>query len=56
MGVQNIVLSNRKLTNFVMSRISPDSHAKRGEKNALSVLEAATDGPAPTLRSSRRTV
>ena len=41
MGVQNIVLKNRKLTNFVMSRISPDSHASRGEKNALSVLAAA---------------
>jgi len=41
MGVQNIVLKNRKLTNFVMSRISPDSHASRGEKNALSVLAEA---------------
>ncbi len=41
MGVQNIVLKNRKLTNFVMSRISGDAHAKRGERNALGVLETA---------------
>jgi phenylacetate-CoA ligase len=41
MTIQDLVLRNRKLTNFVMSRISPDAHAKRGEKYALSVFEAA---------------
>jgi len=41
MGMQNIVLKNRTLTNAVMSRIPSGSHAKRGEKYALGVVEAA---------------
>jgi hypothetical protein len=39
MAMQDIVLRNRLLTNAVMSRISPESHRKRGEKRALSVAE-----------------
>ena len=53
MGVQNIVLRNRKLTNFVMSHISPDSHAKRGEKNALNVLKSAVRADPGLPRLSR---
>lgn len=41
MGLQNIVLKNRGLTNAVMSRIPSASHAKRGERYALNVVEVA---------------
>jgi len=41
MGMQNIVLKNRTLTNAVMSRIPSGSHSKRGQKYALGVAETA---------------
>jgi len=41
MGVENIVLRNRWLTNAVMSRTPPDVHATRGKKYALNTVKAA---------------
>ena len=43
MGVQNVVLKNRSLTNAVMSRMPADTHTKRGEKYALGVVDAAVN-------------
>ncbi len=41
MGLMNLLLKNVALASFVMSRISPKTHEKRGEKYALGALSAA---------------
>lgn len=41
MSMQSIVMSNRKLTNAMMSRVPTESHERRGAKRALEVARTA---------------
>ena len=43
MGLQKLVMGNRKLTNLMMSRMPASAHVGRGEKRALEVARAAIE-------------